>query len=467
MLHSGLRLFTFFVLASLCASQLGPIMTINEMARQWTAGRSGYRSHGTAEEGGDEAARIRLRSVSADGSEEYVPRTGYPVNDDAQYPGGYNATVTLAHPDAPDYWGYLRYDAMNYFMDDAATRVPGSSVLALGRTVEGREIRCWHNPGPSGRAGFPRLFLGAGLDGNAAAPRQAAVHTMNLLARAYQKNDAWARSLLDGAELTVCPALNPDGFELGNSSNANDVLLHRNFEDRRLGAPALAPEQPETRALRELWESRPPSASLILYGGVWGMLYPWNAGEAGAAGVYETSPKDRLLYDIARSSVKQENVLRASPFKDGVSNGAEYLYRTHSPSDWLLWKLDAAAMSFEAGPSWPSYYDMMAGQIDATITVVTDWMKRSTISFGGRVIDATTNRPIAGAVVRLRGDSQSVEEALTARTDPKGNWNTPVYPSDVRYVTISAPGYEARPAYTQRAEDADRAPVVALRPVSA
>ncbi|MCW2764645.1 MAG: peptidase carboxypeptidase [Nocardioides sp.] len=137
----------------------------------------------------------------------------------------------------------------------AAARAAADRPAVVGHrvirhSVQGRRIVAWHL-GEPGRPGAPRVVLIAGMHGNEGAP------------------GGILRSLRDGpqiqgADLWVVPAYNPDGLAANTRRNAHGVDLNRNYPyhwtnlDGSYESGPRPASEPETRAmLRFLRKVRP------------------------------------------------------------------------------------------------------------------------------------------------------------------------------------------------------------------
>lgn len=111
----------------------------------------------------------------------------------------------------------------------------------IGHSVRGRPITAWHL-GEPGRPGAARVLLIAGMHGNEGAPRG--------ILEALRDGP-----VLQGVDLWVVPAYNPDGLAAHTRRNAHGVDLNRNYpyawtdlDGSYESGPGPASE-PETRAM--------------------------------------------------------------------------------------------------------------------------------------------------------------------------------------------------------------------------
>jgi protein MpaA len=126
----------------------------------------------------------------------------------------------------------------------APDQEPSGAVVGrrvIGQSVQGRDLVAWHL-GEPGRPGVPRVVLISTMHGNEGAPRQI-LQTLR---------DGVA---VNGIDLWVVPAYNPDGLAAGSRRNAHGVDLNRNYPyrwadlDGNYESGTKPASEPETRAM--------------------------------------------------------------------------------------------------------------------------------------------------------------------------------------------------------------------------
>lgn len=100
-----------------------------------------------------------------------------------------------------------------------------------------------------GQGGYRTLILGS-LSGH----DPAAINLTEKLAQHIHQNGI----ILGGIEATIVRNANPDGEAMQKGTNANGVVLNRQFTDRSAVPKPLSAEEPEIRLLRELLNKTRP-----------------------------------------------------------------------------------------------------------------------------------------------------------------------------------------------------------------
>jgi murein peptide amidase A len=147
----------------------------------------------------------------------------------------------------------------------SANRVPGSRVVLLGHSVDGRAIRAL-------RLGEPESPRKALVIGVIHGDEGAGLRVVRQLRRRF--------SDIQGLDLWTVYAVNPDGLAHGTRRNSRGVDLNRNFSYRwRGGVPRSSPyypgprpfSEPESRIVRR-WVLRIRPRVTIWYHQPWGQV---------------------------------------------------------------------------------------------------------------------------------------------------------------------------------------------------
>jgi predicted deacylase len=84
---------------------------------------------------------------------------------------------------------------------------------------------------PGAVDGLPNFKYIANMHGDEVVGRELLIRLITHLLNNYGHNDT-ITYLIDNTHIYLMPSMNPDGFELGQRENANNVDLNRNFPDQ-------------------------------------------------------------------------------------------------------------------------------------------------------------------------------------------------------------------------------------------
>ncbi len=136
----------------------------------------------------------------------------------------------------------------NSHIEKCFKKLPKSRISTIGYSVENRPIYSLKfGQGPI------KILLWSQMHGNESTTTKALFDCFNL----FETNNAIPKSILDSCTLVVIPILNPDGAKRYTRVNANDVDLNRDAQNL---------SQPESRVLRDLYNSFRPDYCFNLHG---------------------------------------------------------------------------------------------------------------------------------------------------------------------------------------------------------
>ncbi|CAI5520486.1 unnamed protein product [Closterium sp. Naga37s-1] len=151
-------------------------------------------------------------------------------------------------------------------------------LYSIGRSVLG--VPLWVllitlNPTEK-RPRFTFKYIG-GVHGDEPLGRQLLLYLADWLCNNYPSHPL-AREVVEGVELHLLPAMNPDGFTLHTRENANRVDLNRAFPDHWFAEMNAeeAGQQAEVRAVMRWTQRHHFSASASLHGGALVASYAWD-----------------------------------------------------------------------------------------------------------------------------------------------------------------------------------------------
>ncbi|WP_296386046.1 M14 family metallopeptidase [Winogradskyella sp.] len=163
-----------------------------------------------------------------------------------------NLVMTLEHLNSiyslvktPELFG--RY-ITNSHIEKCLKKFPQSLISTIGYSVENRPIyslEFGHGP--------IKILLWSQMHGNESTTTKALFDCFNL----FETNNVIPNSILEACTLCVIPILNPDGAERYTRINVNEIDLNRDAQDL---------SQPESRALRTIYDSFQPDYCFNLHG---------------------------------------------------------------------------------------------------------------------------------------------------------------------------------------------------------
>lgn len=139
-----------------------------------------------------------------------------------------------------------RYITLDMLQESCFTKL-SVDAIEIGKSVNGKAIKAF-----SLGTGNKRILMWSQMHGNESTTTKAVCDMFNFL----QSDDPLAVTLLKGCTLMIVPMLNPDGSEVYTRENINKIDLNRDAKNK---------SQPESRALRNLFENFHPDYCFNLH----------------------------------------------------------------------------------------------------------------------------------------------------------------------------------------------------------
>lgn len=139
-----------------------------------------------------------------------------------------------------------RYITLGMLQESCFTKL-SVDAIEIGKSVNGKAIKAF-----SLGTGNKRILMWSQMHGNESTTTKAVCDMFNFL----QSDDPLAVTLLKGCTLMIVPMLNPDGSEVYTRENINKIDLNRDAKNK---------SQPESRALRNLFENFHPDYCFNLH----------------------------------------------------------------------------------------------------------------------------------------------------------------------------------------------------------
>lgn len=354
------------------------------------------------------------------------------------------AVLSVSEQGEASQQGYRSPEEGGQLLAELAAIHPRSGLAVLGWSVEGRPIDAlWLGQPPTSEAPVLRV-LGAHHGDEWSSFELALALAEELVAR--DGLDPKVTELLDRATIWVVPYVNPDGVVARRRYNARGVDLNRNYDFQwRSSAYRAGPapfSEPETRAVRALFQYDPPLLGLSLHSGAVNIGYVWN---------WTTEPADDrpLLEELAWGYAE---LTQAPGF--WVTAGADW-YVTHGDTnDWSYGRFGVldftVELTYAKSPRPEAIPTFLADHLDAALA----FLRLPDVS--ATVVDAPTGQPLSARVRLL--DAHDVSLSAWVHTDPETGRFHRVTSKPAARLEVHALGYEA-----QIVPLGDGEPVVSLK----
>ncbi len=239
----------------------------------------------------------------------------------------------------------------------AVAKLPGRMKLfSIGKSIKGKDL--WVvkiSDNVETDETEPEFKYISSMHGDEITGRELTTFMIEEIADKYGK-DKMITDLVDNTEIFIMPSMNPDGSELRQRANANNVDLNRNFPDWNSGAQNnSAGAQQENKAVMAWQGSRQFALSANFHGGSVVVNYPWDA-------TYDRHPMDKFIQELSTVYAELNPEMRnSSEFHGGITNGADWYVVKGGMQDWSVFFHNDLQVTIElSGTKWPSYSDIPA-----------------------------------------------------------------------------------------------------------
>jgi carboxypeptidase D len=352
---------------------------------------------------------------------------------------------------------YHTYDTLTADLNTiAADHSDIARLSSAGLSVQGRELWVMEiTDNPDVEEDEPEIHYISSMHGDEVVGKELCFNLINYLTDNYG-TDPRVTNLVDSAEIRIMPSMNPDGTELGQRYNANNVDLNRDFPDQFVDpVNTTVGRQPETAAVMSWVLDRRPILSLNYHCGTLVANYPFDGNPEGTSTFSPVPDPDHdalvmvfspvpdpdhdALVMLARTYADNNPALFASnghpSFDNGICNGADWYYITGGMQDWFfVWSgnrditLEVSATDWPPASTLPDYWE-------DNLESMLQYFERSLEGLRGIVTDGETGQPLAAEV---RVDSSP----WPSYTDPDvGDYHRVLVPGSYT-VEISAAGHD-------------------------
>lgn len=237
----------------------------------------------------------------------------------------------------------------------AVAKLPGRmKMFSVGKSVKGKDlwvVKISDNVDTDETE--PEFKYISSMHGDEITGRELTTFMIEEIAEKYGK-DPMITELVDNTEIFIMPSMNPDGSELRQRGNANNVDLNRNFPDWTTGTANTSDRaQIENKHVMAWQATRQFALSANFHGGTICVNYPWDS-------TYDRHPLDKMVQEISHTYAELNPDMRASSeFSGGITNGADWYVVKGGMQDWSIFYHNDLQVTIELSHAkWPSYSDI-------------------------------------------------------------------------------------------------------------
>ena len=333
---------------------------------------------------------------------------------------------------------YHDYNELTEFLVNISNTYPSiTNLISIGQSVQGREL--WvleisDNPGVNEVE--PEFRYIANMHGDETVGREMSVYLIDWLCSNYGVSER-ATNLINNTSIHIMPSMNPDGFELGQRNNANDVDLNRDFPDQFQDPNnSVNGRQPETRSVMQWSEQHNFILSANMHTGALVVNYPFDGPNSGT---YSACPDDDLFIDLALTySENHQDMYSESPFGQGITNGAQWYALFGGLQDWSYVWTKAFDVTLEQNEvKWPNQ-NLLPGLWDENKEAMISYIERvHGPSVKGLVVDADSGLPVPCSI-SIEGNENIISNDIE-----NGDYYRLLTPGTYE-ITFNSIGYESQ-----------------------
>ena len=333
---------------------------------------------------------------------------------------------------------YHDYNELTEFLVNVSNTYPSiTNLISIGQSVQGRElwvIEISDNPGVNEVE--PEFRYIANMHGDETVGREMSVYLIDWLCSNYGVSER-ATNLINNTSIHIMPSMNPDGFELGQRNNANDVDLNRDFPDQFQDPNnSVNGRQPETRSVMQWSEQHNFILSANMHTGALVVNYPFDGPNSGT---YSACPDDDLFIDLALTySENHQDMYSESPFGQGITNGAQWYALFGGLQDWSYVWTKAFDVTLEQNEvKWPNQ-NLLPGLWDENKEAMISYIERvHGPSVKGLVVDADSGLPVPCSI-SIEGNENIISNDIE-----NGDYYRLLTPGTYE-ITFNSIGYESQ-----------------------
>ena len=306
---------------------------------------------------------------------------------------------------------YPTYEAYVAMMYQFAADYPDiCEVFSIGTTVEGRDLLFAKiSDNISQDEAEPQFLYTGTMHGDETTGFILLLRMIDYLTSNYG-TDAEVTELVDGMEIWINPAANPDGtYHGGNNtvfgsqrSNGNNIDLNRNYKDAEVGDhPDGNAWQPETILFMQLAEDNNFVLSANTHGGTEVVNYPWDVWSRLTADDDWWRLVSREYADTAHEFAPSNYM---NEYDDGITNGYAWYSVNGGRQDFMNYFHNCREFTLELS----DVKLLPESQLDDHWTYnkrsLINYMKQGLYGVNGIITDSLTDEPLRAKVEVLNHD---------------------------------------------------------------
>ncbi|HOY31232.1 MAG TPA: M14 family zinc carboxypeptidase [Bacteroidales bacterium] len=261
-------------------------------------------------------------------------------------------------------------------------------------------------------------------------------------------------SLVNGAEIWICPLANPEGtyrfssppgssVALSVRSNLSGVDLNRNYPDPVDGPhPDGNSWAPETQAFMAFAESHHFNMGANFHGGAELLNYPWDAWTTSGNPNADAAWWERVCSAYVATARTVNSTYLSDTYADGVTEGGDWYTISGGRQDYMNYFKQCRELTIELDADKTTNTENLNTKWNENYASLLNYIQESLYGVRGAITDSCSGQPIRSKVwvnnYDQANDSSQVYSAL-----PLGNYHK--YMNSGTYsITFSAPGYTSK-----------------------
>jgi hypothetical protein len=343
----------------------------------------------------------------------------------------------------PDYDAYV---ALMYHFEAAYPQLV--KIHDIGTTVQGRSLLFAQiGAGIGQQGGVPQFMYTSTMHGDETAGFVTLLRLIHHLISNYG-TDLEITSLMNMAEIWICPNENPDGTYTNNNAtingatraNANGVDLNRNYPTPHPNpsSPPISPVQPETQAMIDFVSDKKFIMAANIHGGIELVNFPFDSWKS-----TERKHADHNWWEfVMKEFVDTIHTYSAPDYMTGrvtgITHGGDWYVIYGGRQDYLNYFHSCREFTFEMSNKKVLNPELLPVHWEYTYRSLINYIRQATYGFHGFVKDAATGQPLF-ASLELVGYDEYYSHVTTST--PLGYFSRPVMAGtyDLKFVTDDYP----------------------------
>lgn len=311
-------------------------------------------------------------------------------------------------PKAELFREYITNTGIGEEMEALETQYPDiCKRISIGNSVQGEPIWVMKiSDNVDTEEAEPEFKYTGTMHGDEVVGMEMCMELIHEILEGYEAKNDTMTYIVDNTELYIMPLHNPDGNNMHQRYNANNVDLNRNFPERVYNDPnTTTGREPETAHMMNWVAEHNFIMSANFHGGALVANYPWDnlPGSKKNFREYSMCPDDdTFIYLSLGYSSRNLPMYNSSSFANGITNGAAWYEAPGCLQDWNYHYHNCMDITLElSNTKWPSYNQIpqfWQENRDAMLWYLLSVNK----GIQGVVTDAVTGNPIL-ATIKIDG----------------------------------------------------------------